>query len=154
MLTSSLRLSAHNAGKGATADDCGCGRYGRRVLLVPRGCAARLYRPHLLGRTWVISFMTVAELEWGMLHRNWGTARRTRMEQHLLRFLTFDNADLDLCRLWAAVTQGAGHQGRPIQTANAWIAATALRLDVPLVTNNPKDYASVAGLTVLTVAGP
>ena len=48
----------------------------------------------------------------------------------------------------------AGRQGRPIQTADAWIAATALRLDVPLVTNNQKDYASVAGLTVLTVAGP
>jgi predicted nucleic acid-binding protein len=45
---------------------------------------------------------------------------------------------------------GARRQGRPIQTADAWIAATALHLGVPLVTHNPADYAGVSGLTVLT----
>jgi predicted nucleic acid-binding protein len=45
---------------------------------------------------------------------------------------------------------GARRQGRPIQTADAWIAATALHLNVPLVTHNPHDYRGVIGLTVLS----
>jgi predicted nucleic acid-binding protein len=31
-------------------------------------------------------------------------------------------------------------KGRPIGAVDAWIAATALVLPAPLVTNNPKDY--------------
>ena len=33
---------------------------------------------------------------------------------------------------------------------DAWIAAAAVQLDVPLVTHNGNDYAAVPNLTVLT----
>ena len=36
----------------------------------------------------------------------------------------------------------------------AHIAATALAMDVPLVTNNPSDYAGVEGRTILSEAPP
>jgi predicted nucleic acid-binding protein len=45
---------------------------------------------------------------------------------------------------------GGAKKGRPIQTADAWIAASALHYQVPLITNNAGDYASIDGLELLT----
>ena len=36
--------------------------------------------------------------------------------------------------------------GRRIEVADAWVAATALLYDAPLVTDNPGDYVGVAGI--------
>jgi predicted nucleic acid-binding protein len=41
-------------------------------------------------------------------------------------------------------------KGRQISAADAWIAATALTLSAPLVTNNSKDYRYVDGLQVVS----
>lgn len=41
-------------------------------------------------------------------------------------------------------------KGRPIQTADAWIAASALQYQVPLITNNADDYDMLDRLEVLT----
>jgi predicted nucleic acid-binding protein len=71
------------------------------------------------------------------------------MAEFLERF-TIVLVDRALCRLWAEVGDRARRRGRPIQTADAWIAATALSLGVPLVTHNPADYAGVDGLALLT----
>jgi predicted nucleic acid-binding protein len=40
----------------------------------------------------------------------------------------------------------ARRNGRRIETADAWIAATALLYDVPLLTHNKADYLGVPGL--------
>ena len=50
------------------------------------------------------------------------------------------HSDSLLCSTWAAVRNESTQKGRPISSADAWIAATALVLSPPLVTNNPKDY--------------
>jgi hypothetical protein len=39
--------------------------------------------------------------------------------------------------------------GRRIETADAWIAATALLYDAPLVTHNGSDYVGVPGLKLI-----
>jgi predicted nucleic acid-binding protein len=39
---------------------------------------------------------------------------------------------------------------QPVAAADAWIAATALVYGVPLITHDPRDFAGVAGLRVLT----
>lgn len=108
-----------------------------------------LYRPHLAGKLLVVSFMTVAELDRWALERNWGAARRARLEQHLGSYLLY-SFDRALCRTWAEVTVGARRQGRTIQAADAWIAATALLYDLPLVTHNRGDFLGVKGLTVIS----
>jgi predicted nucleic acid-binding protein len=41
-------------------------------------------------------------------------------------------------------------KGRPISFPDAWIAAAALQLNIPLVTHNARDYEAVDGLTILT----
>jgi predicted nucleic acid-binding protein len=42
--------------------------------------------------------------------------------------------------------------GVSIGNADAWIAATALDLEAPLLTHNRKDFAAVPGLTVISHA--
>jgi predicted nucleic acid-binding protein len=121
--------------------------------LFKRDNRAGLYRRHLAGNRWVISFMTVAELDWWALTRRWGQARREQMARHLQRFEVYFT-DRDLCRWWAEATERARRRGRPILPADAWIAATALALAAPLVTHDPGDYAGVDGLTVLSEARP
>jgi predicted nucleic acid-binding protein len=39
--------------------------------------------------------------------------------------------------------------GRRIETADAWIAATALLYDAPLVTHNGSDFLGVPGLRLI-----
>ena len=120
------------------------------VSYVFRGDTRReRFVPILANRMLVVSFMTVAELDRWALARDWGPGRTTALERYLRQFV-LQPFNRNLCRRWAEVVDGARRQGRPIQSADAWIAATALQLGVPLVTHNPSDYDGVGGLTVLS----
>jgi predicted nucleic acid-binding protein len=122
-------------------------------FLFKKDTRARLFLRHLRGQDRIISFITLAELDyWATLHK-WGLKRRDALE-HFLQEFAIHYADRDLCRLWAEVTDRARRNGKPIECADAWIAATALALGVPLVTHNPADYAGVEGLTVISETGP
>lgn len=114
-----------------------------------RDSRAELYRPHLEGNLLIISFMTLAELYRWPLERNWGEPRRIALEEHL-RYYIVHPVNRDLCRKWAEATDQAKRNGTPIEVGDAWIAATALLHDIPLVTNNPDDFQGVPDLTVLS----
>lgn len=118
-------------------------------FLYKRDTRATLYRPHLDGQLPIISFMTLAELEQWAAVRNWGPRRRQDLLNYLRRYKV-EHSSPELCRRWAEASDGARRVGRPILTGDAWVAATALAYGVPLVTNNPNDYAGVPGLTVLS----
>lgn len=111
---------------------------------------ARLYTPHLVGVVASISFMTLAELEqWTVLHK-WGKRRHQELMDFIkARFLVIDS-DAVLCRQWAEVQGMVSGVGRHIQTADAWVAATALLYAAPLITHNAADFAHVPGLRVIT----
>jgi tRNA(fMet)-specific endonuclease VapC len=110
---------------------------------------ASVYEPYLIDTIPVLSFMTIAELDRWALRRDWGELRVRRMEQFLTRFAVA-LADRAMCRTWASVTDSARRNGRPIQSSDAWIAATALSLDVPLIMNNGRDYRGVDGLVIIS----
>lgn len=112
---------------------------------------AELYRPHLTGKVLVISFMTLAELDRWAISKRWGLKRRGQMTAHLRQFVVMPY-DRALCLRWAEACCSAERSGYVVETADAWIAATALLLDIPLVTNNPDDFRGIDGLTVLTAA--
>lgn len=116
-------------------------------FIFKRDPRARLFRSHLVGRTLVISFMTFAELLTWPRIRRWSTSRRELLRRHVARYQVH-YVDEVLCDVWAQVVAGCRAQGRPIESADAWIAATALDLGVPLVTHNPDDYAAVEGLAL------
>jgi len=53
---------------------------------------------------------------------------------------------------WAEVMVAARRAGRRLETADAWIAATAVLYNAPLITHNASDYLGVPGLQVITEA--
>ena len=110
---------------------------------------AQTYRPQLQGKTLVLSFMTVAELYQWAYQRNWGEKRLAWLEERLRTFVIapYDN---DLCRRWATICVERQRLGKPISAQDAWIAATAVRHGVPLVTHNQGDFAGITGLTIIS----
>ena len=58
--------------------------------------------------------------------------------------------DTETARLWARIKNSCGRKGRPITFADAWIAAAAMQLNIPLVTHNARDYEAIDKLTILT----
>ncbi len=58
--------------------------------------------------------------------------------------------DEELCNLWARITIDARKKGKPILTADAWVAASALMFDVPLVTHNRKHFENVESLKIIS----
>jgi predicted nucleic acid-binding protein len=113
---------------------------------------AQRYRVHIGGRLLGISFMTLAELERWQLERRWGPARKAELAQYLTRYTVLP-ASRELCAKWAEVSWEARQKGRPIQSADAWIAASALYYQVPLIANNASDYEMLSQLQLLTSAG-
>ena len=107
------------------------------------------YLGHLQGRIVVLSFATVAELRLGADIRAWGAVRRARLEEFIARSTVYYPDDA-LCTLWASLVAIQRRKGRPIEQHDAWVAATALYLGVPLVTHNAGHYGDVADLQVLT----
>jgi predicted nucleic acid-binding protein len=112
---------------------------------------APAYQTILAGRPLAVSLITMAEIEYGMEAKNWGASRRDLMRRFLARF-TVLSPDTDTARVWARIKSGCDKKGRPIAFADAWIAAAAERLNVPLVTHNASDYRAVENLTTLTAS--
>jgi tRNA(fMet)-specific endonuclease VapC len=122
-------------------------------FLFKKDTRAALYAPRLSGHMLAISFQTLAELDLWALSAGWGASRKQQLEHYLRRYIVQDSSPA-LCRRWAEVLDDARRRGRPIATADAWVAATALFLNVPLVTNNESHFSSVPGLTVISEKKP
>jgi tRNA(fMet)-specific endonuclease VapC len=103
------------------------------------------------GSELIASFMTVAEMRQGALDASWGPRKCAVLEAYLADFSVLHSDNL-LCSTWAAVRNESMQKGRPISSAGAWIAATALVLSAPLVTNNLKDYRHLDKLQILSAA--
>ncbi len=112
---------------------------------------ATAYQAILAGRPLAVSLITIAEIEYGMELKNWGSNRRELMRRFLDRFTPL-LPDAETARLWARVKSGCEKKGRPITFADAWIAAAALQLNVPLATHNANDYTAVENLILLAAA--
>ncbi len=120
-------------------------------FLFKQDTRAALYEPHLLNTLPAISFMTPAELEKWALARNWGKRKRRLLDEFLTPYVIL-MPDHTLCRAWAEVVEQVRRAGNKIDSADAWIAATAIHYGAPLVTHNRQDYAGVQGLTLISEA--
>lgn len=120
-------------------------------FLYKKDTRARLYEPHLNDPPFIVSFMSLAELRRWMLERGWGEDRRHELEDYLTRYLILHSDD-QMCGRWAEAMDSARKSGQPVAPADAWIAATALMLDVPLVTHNGSHYRGIDGLRVISEA--
>ena len=97
--------------------------------------SAQRYVDALRGSELILSFTSIAEMRMRAMDEGWGVRRRNLLE-HFLRGFGAAYADDALCTSWAALRARARAAGRSLSPQDAWIAATALRLDAPLATNN------------------
>src|SRR5580700_7006977 len=106
---------------------------------------SQVYLPLLKDRKLLVSFMTEAELEQWILLAQWGAGRIQRFQWFMTGF-AFVPSSRELILKWAEVMVSARASGRRIETADAWIAATAVLHGAALITHNPKDYAGLPKL--------
>jgi predicted nucleic acid-binding protein len=132
-----------------------------KILLLDTNVVSILFKPaHTLhascvrvasGNQLVISFMTRAELLLWPRQNLWGSKRSAELLKHMELHTTVF-ADEGTCIHWADIVALSRLAGRPITTADAWIAAMARQWDLPLVTVDHQDFEHVQGITVVPVA--
>ena len=111
------------------------------------------YDAHLRGRNLLLSFQTVAELHYGALRAGWGELRTRRLQ----RLLTEQTRPVETDPKMAAIAArlrvdceriGHGLAGKDHE-GDRWVAATALRLELPLVAHDGIFF-DVPGLQLIT----
>ena len=112
---------------------------------------AHAYERHLEGRTTAIAFQTLAELLVGFETQGWD---RRRFERAMDRFRVIPYTEELIpihIRLRAeSVRRSRARRGRTLGAADAWIAATARRLNIPLVTHD-RALSQAPEITVVTL---
>jgi predicted nucleic acid-binding protein len=116
--------------------------------LLKRDTRGMIYRPHLHRNDLFISFATVAELYRWAIRYGWKGSRRDKLRRDIVHYaiLNFDDA---LAWRWAEVMS---IPGQPMEPGDAWVAATALRYDLPLVTHNRRHFEHLPGLRIISEA--
>ena len=109
--------------------------------------AAAYYNNEIAGMRPVISFQTLEEAWFGAVKNNWEPSRRNRLSQHLAQYDVVwpTPAMVDISANLRSAQEGAG---RRLNTADAWIAATALMLNYPLASHDG-DFDGIAGLQLI-----
>jgi predicted nucleic acid-binding protein len=118
--------------------------------ILPGSPLAARYAPIVTGRPAFISFQTAAELRYGAIRRGWGHSRMLKLEAMIQRAeVVHTGPELVLvCAQLRASCEAAGHAlAQREHNADRWIAATAIRLGVPLVSND-RIFRGVPDLTL------
>ena len=108
---------------------------------------AQKYRHSIEGHILAISFMTVGELYEGAFRASWSSDRIRELEATIRTYLVIPSSPL-ICQAWGQVRSVRRHQ--PISAQDAWVASTALRYGLPLVTHNPGDFGGIPNLQIIT----
>ncbi|MEZ4629419.1 MAG: PIN domain-containing protein [Deinococcales bacterium] len=107
------------------------------------------YQPILDGQNLLLAAQTLVELHFGAKAKSWGNIRYQQLNQMISHYRVV-YPDEYICKYWVDVKLQSQAKGRPIGVGDAWIAATALALDIPLVTHNKKDFDFIDGLQLIS----
>ena len=107
----------------------------------------RFYREKIGERHALISFQTLEELLFGLNLTNWGKAKKQRMRDRISRYQVVwpDRELIDVC---AGLRSKQQRRGRTLAAPDAWIAATALRRQCPLASDD-RDFRHIPGLRLI-----
>jgi predicted nucleic acid-binding protein len=115
---------------------------------------AAAYRRAIADDPILVSFMTITELRFGALRAGWGELRRRGLERDLAQLVVVQPDDqlIQTCAELRASCERAGHGlGHKIHEADRWIAATAIRLSVDLLSYDTV-FRDVPDLAIRTIA--
>jgi tRNA(fMet)-specific endonuclease VapC len=120
--------------------------------IVPGNGLAAIYEPVIVGRLAFISFQTAAELRYGALLRNWGEVRMRKLEARINE-AEIVHSGPELILVYAQLRVECERIGHALHQrehdADRWVATTALRLGIALVSNDG-IFRNVPGLTLET----
>ncbi len=108
---------------------------------------APFYQSHLTGYRAVISFQTLEELYRWPLRNNWGNRRRGELMQHLELYEVIWSTRT-LAHISARLRTERERAGRRLNTADAWIASTAVVLGCPLMADDG-DFDGIPNLQLI-----
>ncbi|PWI57250.1 VapC toxin family PIN domain ribonuclease [Sulfoacidibacillus thermotolerans] len=103
----------------------------------------RVFRTGEIG----VSVVTVAELQYGVSKSQNKERNQAALEAFLLP-LDIADFSFSITVMYGDIRAQMERQGQPIGPLDTMIAAHALSLDVPLVTNNTREFGRVRGLRV------
>ncbi len=112
------------------------------------------YRALIAASPVLLTFQTVMELRYGALHAGWGELRRRRLERRIAEFVVIqpDDAMITNCAELRHACRGLGHPlASKVHDGDRWIAAAAIRLGLPLISDD-RIFQDAPRLTLLTVA--
>jgi len=111
---------------------------------------AQHYRPLLKGKLLYLSFMTIAELYRWAVGRTWGEKKINKLQKMIQGYVVLPS-DNEICWQWAKINSIKGY---PMSVGDAWIAATALHYNMPLITHNAKHFEHLKGLGLKVITIP
>lgn len=91
----------------------------------------------------------MAELYKWPFKRKWTDAKKAQLTERLKSYVVLPYDDR-LAWRWAELRVRMNADGQTMSWEDSWIAATALRHEMPLVTHNRKHFAHVPGLTIIS----
>ena len=109
---------------------------------------ARPYLQRIAGHSPVISFQTYEELLFGVLNRNWGQRRINELFRYVNAEYAVLGYNSNLVGICARLRAESRRIGRELSAADAWIAATAVLLNCPLLSHD-RDFGNLPGLEVI-----
>jgi predicted nucleic acid-binding protein len=110
-----------------------------------------IYRPHVKDKLVAISFVTVGELLFGARKRKWGSAKIAELDRRIQAAVIVPY-DRELCDTYADLKVKLETAGRPVADNDLWIAASAVRHNAPLISNNRKHYEHIPDLVLISEA--
>jgi tRNA(fMet)-specific endonuclease VapC len=107
------------------------------------------YIPILERNKVALSFMSVASMYRHISISSEESNDNEDINRFLSKFLII-TADIEICRLWSNLMTQREATRNKITSHHAWISATAIRHNLPLVTNNISNFEDIPGLELYT----
>jgi len=114
---------------------------------------AELYKPHLKGKLLALSFATVGELQFWAHKRNW-SARRVANLNLRIRSAVIIPFDFALCETYGRVKAILQAAGKTTADNDLWIASSAIRHSMPLVSHNREHFVGIPNLQLISCMAP
>ena len=122
------------------------------IWLVRGKMPAALRAPLVVEKRLVLSFATVAELWRGAYAKEYGDRSKRALDRKIEASVVVPPTR-DLTERWARLTDDARRRGQPLgqgdHAHDAWVAATSLVLDLPLLTGNRRHFVGIEGLDLV-----
>ncbi len=99
-----------------------------------------------------LSVVSVGELLFGAARANWSGSRTSALMAITQAYIVVE-ITYRIAETWAQIRAQTSAIGRTLSQSDAWIAASALVMECPLITHNPSDFSSIHNLELITFVG-